>query len=222
MNALKTSLDMTELSRYVAKQLSVYFPDKDVRSEQMSIFMKTALERTRNCFSKVNSKYFIQDGVPVFYHLNTDQYAMFLYLLSNTIWIEGKDDALAAKVYYLNKALHAVDVFYEVKLPDIFLFSHPVGTVLGRAKYSNYFICSQSCTVGGNKDLEYPCIGEGVAMYAGSAIIGSSKIGANCLISIGTAVMDRDTPPNMVVFGKYPGVSYKPTSKGVIERYFLK
>ena len=48
----------------------------------------------------------------------------------------SKED-LASKAYCLNKALHAIDVFYEVELPEIFFLEHPLGTVLGRAKYSN-------------------------------------------------------------------------------------
>jgi serine O-acetyltransferase len=146
---------------------------------------------------------------------------MFLYLLSNTIWGAGKDAELAGRVYYLNKVLGGIDVYYEVALPDIFLFVHCIGTVLGRASYSDYFVCYQRCTVGGNKDLEYPRIGKGVVLYGGSSVIGNCQINDNCLISAGTIVIDKDIPKGSVVFNRYRAVACKPTRKGVRQRYFL-
>ena len=65
--------------------------------------------------------------------------------------------------------MHAVDAFYEVQLPDVFAVQHPVGTVLGRANYSDYFICYHNCTVGANLDNDYPSFGRGIVMYGGAA-----------------------------------------------------
>lgn len=219
---MKLSLSINDVSAYVAKQISVLYPDRTVSKKEMLFFMKETLARTEYCFSKINNKYFNKDGKTVFNHLNTDQYAMFLYFLSNTIWITEKNGELASKVYYLNKTLNSLEVFYEVALPDIFLFSHPIGTVLGRGKYSDYFVCHQGCTVGGNKDLEYPQIGKGVAMYTGSSLIGRCKISDNSLISIGAILIDKEMPPDAVIFGQHPNVSHKHTTKSVIERYFIK
>lgn len=215
------SLDTATLTRFVAKQLSNLLPDSEIKPQILNPFVLKALERTEYCFSKINSKYFFDGKHVRFSHLNTDQYAMFLYYLCNTIWREEKDDKLASKVYYLNKALNALDAFYEVVLPDIFVLAHPLGTVLGRGKYKDYFAAYQRVTVGGNTDDEYPSLGKGVAMYGGSALIGKCKIGDNCLISTGTIVMERDIPPNMVVFGEYPNIFYKRTKKSVIERFFM-
>jgi carbonic anhydrase/acetyltransferase-like protein (isoleucine patch superfamily) len=64
-------------------------------------------------------------------------------------------------------------------------------------------------------------LGKGVAVYGGSAVIAKCKIGNNCLISINTVVMEKDIPDNMVVFGKYPNISYKETRKSVVARYFI-
>src|SRR3989338_50857 len=187
------SLDTITLTRYVARQLNNLLPDSEIAPQAIAQFVKKAIQRTEYCFSKVNNRYFFDGKNILFNHLNTDQYAVFLYYLSNTIWRKEKDDTLASKVYYLNKALHGLDAFYEVNLPDIFLLVHPIGTALGK----------------------------GVAMYGGSALIGRCKVGDNCLISVGTIVMERDIPPDMVVFGRYPDISYKRTKKSVIERYFV-
>jgi serine O-acetyltransferase len=55
-----------------------------------------------------------------------------------------------------------LDAFYEVELPDVFAFQHPVGTVLGRGRYGNYFFVYQRCSVGANVAGRYPTIGESV------------------------------------------------------------
>jgi serine O-acetyltransferase len=214
------SLDTTSLGRFVADQINNLLPDSALKSEILCPFIKKAVERTEHCFSKINNKYFF-DGTQVrFNHLNTDQYAMFLYFLSNTIWQEVNDVQLASRVYYLNKVLNGLDVFYEVKLPDIFLFVHCIGTVLGRAEYNDYFVVYQRATVGGN-NREYPHLGKGVVMYGNSALIGKCKIGDNCFISYGTIVIEKDIPPDMVAFGRHPDISYKQTKKTVIERFFF-
>src|SRR5437588_860224 len=79
------------------------------------------------------------------------------------------DPRLAACVYGLNKALHGLDVFYEVELPTIFAFQHPVGTVLGRAHYSNYLLVYQRCTVGSTLSGESPTFEPGVVLFGGSS-----------------------------------------------------
>jgi len=214
------SLDTNTLTEYISKQLNNLFPDEEIAPDIMSPFVKRALERTEYCFSKVNIKYYFDGKNVLFNHLNTDQYAMFLYYLSNTIWAEEKDEIMAGKVYYLNKTLNDLDAFYEVKLPDIFILTHPVGTVLGRGNYSDYFVAFQRITIGGNTELDYPTLGRGIAMYGGSAVIGKCNIGDGCLISFGTIIMERNVPSNMVVFGKHPDISYKKTRKNVMELYF--
>ena len=217
----KPTLGKNELVRYITKQINLFFPDNEVPLDRLALLVHKALQRVEYCFSKINCKYFFDDNNVLFNHLNTDQYAVFLYYLSNTVWRQEKDEELASKIYYLNKTLNCLDIFYEVALPDIFMLVHPVGTVLGRGEYKDYFIAYQRVTVGANKNLEYPVLGKGLAMYGGSALIGNCKIGDNCLISAGTIVMDKEVPPNMVVFGKHADIAYKTTKKSVIERYFL-
>ena len=144
---------------------------------------------------------------------------MFLYLLSNSLHREG-EAALASKAYALNKALHAIDVFYEVELPRVFFFQHPVGTVLGRGCYADYFMVYQRCSVGSNLDGVYPVFEEGVVMFGGSGVIGNCRVGANTWLSIGTLVMDRDVPPGSTVFGQGPNLVIKPARRDVRKYMF--
>src|SRR5436190_12863835 len=176
---MRLSLGRERLAAYVAAQLSAFTPDPAVGPADLEPYLDPTLERLEHCFSRLNVKPF---GVGVelrFNHLHTDQYAAFLYLLSNTVHRMNGSTELAASVYGLNKMLHALDVFYEVELPDVFGFQHPVGTVLGRATYGNYLFVYQRCSVGSNMEGRAPVIGEGTVLFGSSAIIGDCTVGAN-------------------------------------------
>ena len=56
-------------------------------------------------------------------------------------------------IYYLNKILHSIDCYFEIKLPTKFGVEHPLGSVLGRASYSEGLFIYQGCTIGGNKGI---------------------------------------------------------------------
>jgi serine O-acetyltransferase len=179
-----------------------------------------ALQRLEHCFGRIRRKYFHGGGGPVFNHLNTDQYAAFLYLLANTVYRADGDPGVASKLYALNKALHGLDVFYEVELPSVFMFQHPVGTVLGRAQYADYLLVYQRCSVGANLANTYPVIGPGVVMFGGSAVIGECRIAGNCWLSTGSLVMDATVPESSVVFGQSPALVMKPTARNVVRDIF--
>ena len=217
---MRTTLSRDELTSYVTRQADALFPDGRVGVDGLAAPIARALERTEHCFSRISRKYFREAGETLFDHLHTDQYAMFLYLLANSIHRMSGDPRLASKIYGLNKALHGVDAFYEVELPEVFAFQHPVGTVLGRAGYGNYFFVYQRCSVGSDLAGTYPTIGEGVVMFGGSAIVGASTVGDNCWLSIGALVMDAAVPPGSVVFGRSPDLTVRPTQRDVVRDLF--
>lgn len=213
---MRLSLPPEELGAYVARQFAHVFPDGDDPSPvDLRSAVAAALERTERCFSGVRRKYFHSDAGPTFNHRNTDQYAVFLYYLANSAYRRWGDVAAAEKAYALNKTLHGLDAFYQVELPEVFLLVHPLGTVLGRGRYADYLCVYQGCTVGANLDDVYPDIGEGVALYGGSRVIGASRIGPNSWISAGAAVIDADVPGDCVVFGGRPALGIKPTRRNV-------
>jgi serine O-acetyltransferase len=218
---MELSLPQDQLAAYVADQLTASFPDYSQGAAAVSICLEHALDRVEYCFSRVRDKYFSGSEGVIFDHLHSDKYAMFLYILSNTAWSLRENEELATRIYYLNKIQHAIDVFYQVELPEIFLFNHCIGTVLGRANYSNYLMVHHNCTIGANLEGEYPSLEEGVAMYAGSMVSGRCHIRGNSWISAGAVVLGLDLPGDQVIFGQYPDVQYKPASRKVIDRYFL-
>ena len=88
--------------------------------------------------------------------------------------------------------MNGIDIFYDVVLPDFFTLNHQVGTVLGRASYSDGFSFIQNCTVGENFG-KWPTIGQNVCMCAGSSIIGNSIIGDNVMVGAGAKVLGNFT-----------------------------
>ena len=124
---------------------------------------------------------------------------------------EAGDRETADRVYALNKALHGFDIFYEVELPNVFFMEHPVGTVLGRAKYSDRLFLGQIVTVGGNKGC-YPTIGENVCLHAGCMVVGDSHLGNNIEVSAQAFIRDEVIPDNCLVFGKSPNLVIKQRS----------
>lgn len=213
--------DAHALAAYVAKQISAFFPDRAVDAAEYRHFVDLALDRLAGALEAVRDKYFAGVDKTPFNHRHTDHYAMFLYLVANTVFREQGPRELAEKAYALNKALHALDVFYEVELPAIFFFQHPVGTVLGRARYSDYLVVYQRCSTGA-KDGVYPDIGRGVVMFGGSAVLGRSRIGDNVWLSAGTLIMGTEIPDNSAVFGQSPHLTIKPTRRSVIRDLYLR
>ena len=220
---LRLSLPADQLAQYVTRQLDAVIPeDNGSNARRLLPDVMGALERLEYCFSRINLKYFCDAGQARFDHLHTDQYAMFLYLLSNQIHRNGGAPRTAARLYALNKALHGLDVYFEVQLPDIFAFQHPVGTVLGRGTYGDYFFVYQRCSVGANLEGQYPTLDQGVVMFGGSSIIGACQVAANSWLSVGAVVMDGDVPANSVVFGHAPHLVFKPTTRNVVRDMFLR
>ena len=124
------------------------------------------------------------------------------------MWERDGNGINAEKVYYLNRILNSVDLFYEVDLPRIWMCEHPLGSIMGRARYSDYFFFYQGCTVGGNHG-SYPRIKEYVAMFSNSKILGNAQIGSYVIIGANAYVKDEDIPDNCIVFGESPNLTIK-------------
>lgn len=138
---------------------------------------------------------------------------IFLYTLSNELYKVYGRNSISDKVYYLNKIMNGVDMFYEIEMPNHWGAEHPVGSVMGRAKYDEVFFFYQCCTVGGTKDkkgnIYYPILGKNVHMYANSSILGNCHIGNNVNIGAGAIVKNENIPHNCTVFGQSPNLIIK-------------
>jgi len=215
------SLSVEDLTEYVASQMDALFADGFSVRPQLKRYINAALERMEVCIRCVALKGFHTKDGPLYHHLHTDQHAIFLYYLSNTVHRMGGPRPIAEKAYALNKALHGLDAYFEVELPEVFALAHPTGTVLGRATYADYFLAYQNVTVGGDLAVNHATFGKGVVMYGGSRVIGKTTVGDNCLISAGTSIMGGNVPSGHVAFGMHPNVETKPTRHDVIKDIFM-
>jgi serine O-acetyltransferase len=193
----------------VIRQLNSFF---SISADEISVIDSLSgivFQRCEYNFLKNENKYYSRNSETYFSPYHSGQYTVFLYYFSNTIFKEEKDYLkLADKIYYLNRTMNGCDLFYEVELPEIFSLDHPLGSVMGRAKFGNYFAFSQTCTVGNNNNI-FPVIGEHVTMSVNSMILGDSKIGNNVILGAGACVKDQDVPDNSMVFGNSPNLIIK-------------
>lgn len=201
MQRISSSLPIDKLAHLLAHQTDAAFPDgAPLKIQDLLPSMVRAQARLEHCFSAVNNKYFFDGQKVVFDHLHGDQYAAWLYFVSNQLHRDGAPPAWSKKVFLLNKMMHGCDIFYEVELPSIFLLVHPLGTVLGRGSYQDYFMTYQRCSIGSNHDV-YPTLGRHVTMRPGSSVLGNCVIADNVAIAAESLVLDHSVQPDSIYFG---------------------
>lgn len=197
---MKMSMGYTDIAEVVCKQINNFWYISLEECEVIKSSIPCVLRRLDGIFSSISNKYYCTDnGETVLNLLHSGQYTMFLYELSKYISGLGRYGDLCDKIYSILKMFSSADIFYAVDLPDVYFFDHPMGSVLGRAEYGNYFVFMQGCTVGNNKG-RYPTLGEHVYMMSGSKVLGDCTIGDHVILSANSYVIDRDVPPYSIVF----------------------
>jgi serine O-acetyltransferase len=212
------TLTNNDLIEYLSRQLKNSFPD-NIPIENLADIIDKALEKIKYCFNHISLPYYSKDNKPFFNHLNADHYTVFIYYCSNLAF-KNNDIDLAGKLFYLNKTLHSFHCMYDTDLPDIFIICHGVGTVLGKARYSNYFVTTQGCTVGANAKLEYPDLGEYIIMYPNSSILGNSKISHNVIFGNNSLLLNQNIDHSSLVVQQHPNVIIKPLNNNIFSQFF--
>lgn len=201
-------------------QLHSYWPRVDDKVVLSAV--PDALDGIRKNYEGMPNKRFT-DGKKVYISpLMSVQWMNFLYRTSHAIYKRFGSCESADQVYYLNKILHSNDWFYAIELPTHFHCEHPLGSVLGRATYGDYFFVYQGTTVGGNRSkgvLSYPKIGTNVILFANAMVLGDSYIGNNVVIAAGTQIINETIPDNCIVFGKSPELIIKEKTEAEIKKY---
>lgn len=201
MRSVRSTLELQALTELASAQINFMFPDGNpVVADEMLPSAARSLKRLEHCFVHINNKYFFDGQQAVFDHLHGDQYAMWLYFLSNQLHLDRAEPATSKKVFLLNKALHGCDIFYEIELPSIFLLVHPLGTVLGRGSYADYFLVYQRCGVGSNHDI-YPTLGPYTTLHPGSAVLGRCTLGSNNTLAAESLLLDHNLPNDALYIG---------------------
>lgn len=200
-----------DIFQMLLKQIRTYFPISDAEEYELRHIYPQVLGKCEVNFSRNPNRYFHSfehNGEAYFNPFHSGQWTIFLYYLSHLLYMSHRGGKLKDKVFYLNKIMNGIDIFYDVVLPDFFTLNHQVGTVLGRASYSDGFSFIQNCTVGENFG-KWPTIGQNVCMCAGSSIIGNSIIGDNVMVGANTIIKDEVVPSNVIVFGESPNLIIK-------------
>lgn len=200
----------SELLALVERQLNSFWGVSRRELDVLSHVLPGALAKIEICFSTLSNKYCNRNGGGYFSPYHADSYCVYLYHLAKELYEKERDWIdLADRIYYLNRVMHGVDLFYGVDLPTIFWVGHPLGAVIGRGSFGDYFSFSQGCNVGNSKG-NYPVLGHHVHMYPRSAVLGSCKVGNFCVLASGTIVKNQDVPSNSLVFGESPDLTFKP------------
>lgn len=168
-------------------------------------------------FKKIKRKYY-KNNIKYFDLLNADHLCICFYLYSYECFKKKKID-LAKKFFLLNKIFNGIDLFYKIKMPKIFMFCHPQGSVIGNAEFSNYCIFFQNITIG-RKGKNYPKFSEGIIFYPGSKIIGKCKVGKNVIFAPDSSIIDTNVPSNTLVSGRYPNNLFKKNKHNIISEFF--
>lgn len=218
---MRKQLDIPVLGReglldYTSRQISNLLPDGRDLQVRVVIdqYLDEALERARFCINAV--KAWRPDQ---FNYLQSSQYSLYLYYLSNTIWRCSGQTEVPTKLFLLNKMLNGLDLFYEIAMPDIYLIGHTSGIVFAKATYSNYMVVHQNSTVGKNHGVA-PVLEEGVVLYPNSVVIGGCHIGKEAVIAQGVSVINRDVSPGCIVFAEGRELVEKPAKRRIIEDFF--
>jgi serine O-acetyltransferase len=224
MQNLIMNIEANELKRYLNNQLNIHFPDNKENFKQFSKYVDNALIRLEFCFSQIKLKHFSENGKAIFNYLNGDQYCMFLYFVSNEAY-QNDDELYYSKCSLLNKFLFSIDLFGHIKMPEIFLLVHPLGTVIGRAKFDDYLVIYQNVTIGGvhsvNNSILYPSFGKGVILYSKTSVLGNAHISDNTIIVANTSIIGEDYDENSLIIGNYPKNKTKLYIQNVKDIFFI-
>jgi len=210
--------DPTALTRYVAAQLNNLFPDQGMEADiaLLAPSLPRALQRMAPLLEA------IRNFKPGFFdHFNSLQYASFLYLLANEHWRRAADVALSERLFCLNRALNAIDLFYSVRMPEVFFLSHGLGATLGNASYGNRLVVFQNVTVGRVGD-DRPAIGDDVVLYPGAIVTGRSTIGHRSVVGAGTVLHGVDVPDDTVATMREGALSLRPRGSRDFIGHYLR
>lgn len=205
--------DCNALSAYITAQANSFYPGGADAPSQDEIAM--ALKRF--FVSAARIRRWAKTG---FSPLESEKNTQFLWLLSNTVYRARGAHALADRLFYLNKTLNGFTCFYDTPLPDIFFIGHSVGTVLGKANYSDYLMVFQGATIG-QMNGKSPTLGKGVILFPGANIAGNCTIGNRVFVSANVAVVDRDVAQNSVVLQGSDGIKVVPAKRDILAEYFI-
>ncbi len=221
MRLLELNISRINLRNYLIKQLNYMFPDeKEVAVHMLDDYISKALFKIRRSFDTIRSKYYQKKNKSYFDYLNGDHYAVFLYWVSNIAFNEGQI-SLAKKMFLLNKCMFGLDLFYEINMPDIFIMVHPLGSVVGRAKFSDFLVIYQGVTIGSTSQGVYPEFAEKIVLYSNTSVIGRCYLKENVVLGSNATLINQEVDSDKVVLGHYPNNKVLENKNNIIGNFFF-
>jgi len=167
-------------------------------------------------FTRTKNKYFNDEGVPVLRLAHNAQLTIALYLLARLAF-EGGRRELADRIYALLRMVSSADLYYEVELPEVWGCDHPLGSVIGRGKFSREatLFFTQNCNIGNNRGV-FPSVSGNLHMLPNSSLLGDTQISGNVVLANGAYVIDGGALSNCMIFGRAPDLVIKRLS---VERF---
>ena len=207
-----------KIYQLVIHQLQNFWIDFDKEAIHESIG-EAIVSMNDNYCEMSSERFYTKNGGLVFNPVYSVTWNIFLYRLSRILYLKGNQQE-ADCVYYLNKIMHSTDWFYQIELPKHFGAEHPIGSVLGKAKYGDYLFVYQGTTIGANRTggkLVHPILGNNVLLYTNATVLGKSVLGDNVIISADSYLLNENIPSNCIVYGKTPNIVIKKKDEKTIK-----
>lgn len=223
MKDFHSTLKVNELTEYLFRQLEMFFPDHQNSKDDLQKIVAKAYQRVIFCFQHIKGKYYSDDNKVYFNHINGDQYCMFLYFASREAFLMENENYYL-KLSLLNKHLFSIDLYGHIEMPDIFQLVHPLGTIIGRANFSNYLVIYQGVTIGGvhsKKGIDYPVIGEKVVCFSNCSVIGKVIIESNSVVGANTTIVGGRFTSGITILGNHPKNVIIQKNNNIIQEMFF-
>lgn len=127
-----------------------------------------------------------------------------------------RDKWLCDKLLNLQCILHGFFLSYKCEMPDIFILGHPIGSIIGNAKYSDGLYIGQNVTINthvdgdGKTDL---CIGKGCAFLTGATIIGNQPIGDRVSVGVNVLIYNKKIDDDYTCINENGEIKIRPRLK---------
>jgi serine O-acetyltransferase len=217
---LYLTITKIQLAEHCSHQLKMYFLNHSDPIDFME-FVLDAFSRIESNFKSICLPYYRLNDQPFFNHLHGDHYLIFIYELSRSAFKYGNED-LATKLFLLNKYLHGIDLFYEIKLPAKYIFIHPIGSVIGRGVFNDKVVFYQGVTVGSNSRGDYPTLYGNNILFSNSSLIGDSILSSGCVMSAKSFTINSKFDADTIVTGSFPNNNLVKSHKILINSYFFE
>ncbi|MBP4137788.1 hypothetical protein [Flavobacterium geliluteum] len=162
--------------------------------------------------SRINNKFFSNDGKGIIDFKFLDHYLIFCYRVANYIYKNSGNLLLAEAIYYSSRIRTSTDLYYTAEIGDYFIPGHSIGTVMdSRAKYGELFKIYNGVHIGPYniqgvepKDWKHPRFGNAVTLLANTSVYGDTEIGDNVIVGVGAVIVNEKIPSNCIVMGQSP------------------